>query len=167
MTRTLQIRLGQFSDRGVKPANEDFHGALIPEGETLTPKGAAFAIADGMSSSELARLASEYAVKNFLNDYFATPDSWTVRHSAERVLSALNRWLCGQGASLRDPSRGMVTTFSALVLKSTTAHVFHVGAVWLLSQELRTGVRRCSTERRCRYGWFLRLFRLLCFAVSA
>ena len=134
MTRTLQIRLGQFSDRGVKPANEDFHGALIPEGETLTLKGAAFAIADGMSSSELARLASEYAVKNFLNDYFATPDSWTVRHSAERVLSALNRWLCGQGASLRDPSRGMVTTFSALVLKSTTAHVFHIGdtRIWQL-----------------------------------
>ncbi|MCB1821507.1 MAG: bifunctional protein-serine/threonine kinase/phosphatase [Candidatus Competibacteraceae bacterium] len=127
MTRTLQIRLGQFSDRGVKPANEDFHGARIPESETLALKGAAFAIADGMSSSELARLASEYAVKNFLNDYFATPDSWTVRHSGERVLSALNRWLCGQSVALHDPARGMVTTFSALVLKSTTAHIFHIG----------------------------------------
>ncbi|MCB1765660.1 MAG: bifunctional protein-serine/threonine kinase/phosphatase [Candidatus Competibacteraceae bacterium] len=127
MTRPLQIRLGQFSDRGVKPANEDFHGARIPEGETLELKGAAFAIADGMSSSELARLASEYAVKNFLNDYFATPDSWTVRHSGERVLSALNRWLCGQSVALHDPARGMVTTFSALVLKSTTAHIFHIG----------------------------------------
>jgi len=134
MSRTLQIHLGQFSDRGVKPANEDFHGALVPEGEALTLKGAAFAIADGMSSSESARLAAEYAVKNFLNDYFATPDSWTVRHSAERVLSALNRWLCGQGAQMFDPSRGMVTTFSALVLKSTTAHVFHIGdtRIWQL-----------------------------------
>ncbi len=134
MTRTLRIRLGQFSDRGVKPANEDFHGALIPEGDALTLKGAAFAIADGMSSSESARLAAEYAVRNFLNDYFATPDSWTVRHSAERVLSALNRWLCGQGASMHDPSRGMVTTFSALVLKSTTAHIFHIGdtRIWRL-----------------------------------
>ncbi|MFO1423643.1 MAG: bifunctional protein-serine/threonine kinase/phosphatase [Candidatus Competibacteraceae bacterium] len=134
MTRALRIRLGQFSDRGIKPANEDFHGALIPEGEALTLKGAAFAIADGMSSSESARLAAEYAVKNFLNDYFATPDSWTVRHSAERILSALNRWLCGQGASMHDPSRGMVTTFSALVLKSTTAHIFHIGdtRIWRL-----------------------------------
>ena len=136
MPRTLQIRLGQFSDRGVKPANEDFHGALIPEGEALTLKGAAFAIADGMSSSEFARLAAEYAVKNFLNDYFATPDSWTVRHSAERVLSALNRWLCGQGAQLLDPARGMVTTFSALVLKSTTAYIFHIGdtRIWRLHE---------------------------------
>ena len=134
MTRALRIRLGQFSDRGVKPANEDFHGALVPEGEALTLKGAAFAIADGMSSSESARLAAEYAVKNFLNDYFATPDSWTVRHSAERVLSALNRWLCGQGARMLDPARGMVTTFSALVLKSTTAHIFHIGdtRIWRL-----------------------------------
>ena len=134
MTRALRIHLGQFSDRGIKPANEDFHGALIPEGEALTLKGAAFAIADGMSSSESARLAAEYAVKNFLNDYFATPDSWTVRHSAERVLSALNRWLCGQGASMHDPSRGMVTTFSALVLKSAIAHIFHIGdsRIWRL-----------------------------------
>lgn len=134
MSRSLEIRLGQFSDRGIKPANEDFHGALIPEGETLTLKGAAFAIADGMSSSESARLAAEYAIKNFLNDYFATPDSWTVRHSGERVLSALNRWLCGQSASMHDPSRGMVTTFSALVLKSTTAHLFHIGdtRIWQL-----------------------------------
>ena len=134
MTRTLRIHLGQFSDRGVKPTNEDFHGALVPEGEALTLKGAAFAIADGMSSSESARFAAEYAVKNFLNDYFATPDSWTVRHSVERVLSALNRWLCGQGAQMLDPSRGMVTTFSALVLKSTTAHVFHIGdtRIWQL-----------------------------------
>ena len=134
MTRPLRLRLGQFSDRGVKPANEDFHGALVPEGEALTLKGAAFAIADGMSSSESARLAAEYAVKGFLNDYFATPDSWTVRHSVEKVLSALNRWLCGQGAQMLDPSRGMVTTFSALVLKSTTAHLFHIGdtRIWRL-----------------------------------
>ncbi|MBK8898930.1 MAG: bifunctional protein-serine/threonine kinase/phosphatase [Candidatus Competibacteraceae bacterium] len=127
MTRALQIHLGQFSDRGAKTTNDDFYGALIPEGETLKLKDAAFAIADGMSSSESARLAAEYAVKSFLNDYFATPDSWTVRHAGGRVLSALNRWLYGQGSSLLDPSRGMVTTFSALVLKSTTAHLFHIG----------------------------------------
>ncbi len=134
MTRTLQIHLGQFSDQGAKPANEDFYGALIPEGELLNLKGAVFAIADGMSSSESARLAAECAIKNFLTDYFATPDSWTVRHSGGRVLSALNRWLYAQGSRLFDPSRGMVTTFSALVLKSTTAHLFHIGdtRIWRL-----------------------------------
>ena len=127
MTRALQIHLGQFSDRGVKLVNEDFYGALVPEGETLKHKGAAFAIADGMSSNDAARWASEYAVKNFLNDYFATPDSWTVRHAGGRVLSALNRWLYGQGSRFLNPERGMVTTLSALVLKSTTAHLFHIG----------------------------------------
>lgn len=133
---TLRIRLGQFSDRGVKLANEDCYGALVPEDEALTLKGAAFAIADGMSSSESARLAAEYAIRNFLNDYFATPDSWTVRHSAERVLSALNRWLCGQGAQMLDPSRGMVTTFSALIIKSTTAYILHIGdtRIWQLRE---------------------------------
>lgn len=80
MTRIQQIHLGQFSDRGVKPVNEDFYGAPIPEGETLKHKGAAFAIAGGMSSSEPARLAAEYAVNNFLNAYFATLALLSVLH---------------------------------------------------------------------------------------
>lgn len=134
MKRQLQITLGQYSERGRKPANEDFFGARVPQGDALALKGAAFAIADGMSSSEAARLAAEYAVKGFLNDYFATPDSWTVRSSAEKVLTALNRWLYGQSMALHDPARGLVTTFSALVLKSTSAHIFHVGdsRIWQL-----------------------------------
>lgn len=133
----LSLRIGQHSERGAKPANEDFHGMLVPEGQALQLKGVAIAIADGMSSSEAARLAAEYAVKGFLNDYYATPDSWTVRKSGEKVLSALNRWLYAQSTALRDPARGLVTTFSALVLKSTTAHVFHIGdsRIWQLRDQ--------------------------------
>lgn len=127
MTRSLRLTVGQFSDRGTKSENEDFFGVLVPDEPLLTSKGVAAVIADGMSSSDSARLAAECAVKGFLTDYFATPDSWKVKTSAERVLSALNRWLYGQGSKQRDPTRGLVTTFSALVIKSTTAHVFHVG----------------------------------------
>ncbi|HMW29934.1 MAG TPA: bifunctional protein-serine/threonine kinase/phosphatase, partial [Plasticicumulans sp.] len=56
----LSLRIGQHSERGAKPANEDFHGMLVPEGQALQLKGVAIAIADGMSSSEAARLAAEY-----------------------------------------------------------------------------------------------------------
>ena len=48
-----------------------------------------------------------------------------VKTSVEKVLLATNRWLCGQGAD--SARRSCATTLSALVVKSTTAHLFHVG----------------------------------------
>jgi serine/threonine protein kinase len=43
------------------------------------------------------------------------------------VLSSLNRWLFAQGHHYTDAHRGFVCTLSAIVLKSQTLHLFHVG----------------------------------------
>jgi serine/threonine protein phosphatase PrpC len=123
----LFIRAGQATDRGPKEINEDCMGLRIPEDPLLSTKGIVAVIADGVSSAEAGREASESCVQNFLSDYFATPESWTVKTSGQRVLTALNRWLYGQGSSYRDAARGYVTTLSILVAKSCTAHMFHVG----------------------------------------
>lgn len=125
MLHKLEVSIGQFSDRGEKPHNEDFYGVLIPEEPLLTNKGIAAAIADGVSSSQTGGLASEYGVKGFLTDYISTPESWTVKKSVEQVLSALNRWLYSQSEGVS--RSGMLTTLSAMVIKSTTGHVFHIG----------------------------------------
>ncbi len=125
MTQKLSIRLGQSSNKGIKERNEDFYGALIPEDSTLETKGIACAIADGMGSCANAREASEHCVKSFLNDYFSTPETWSVKKSGAKVLTAINSWLLSNGN--KDQAHGMVTTFSAIVLKSTTAHLFHIG----------------------------------------
>ncbi|MBP6381670.1 MAG: bifunctional protein-serine/threonine kinase/phosphatase [Pseudomonadales bacterium] len=130
MGRQLRISAGQYSDRGRKRTNQDFHGLVIPNEPALSAKGIAIALADGISSSEVSQIASESAVSGFLEDYYCTPDAWTVRTSAERVLVATNSWLHAQTQQSQhrfDMDRGYVCTFSALVLKSTTAHVFHVG----------------------------------------
>ena len=130
MTGTLAVTIGQHSERGRKDANQDFHGALVPGGAVLRLKGAAAVVADGISSSSLGAMASETAVKSFLSDYYATPDSWPVRHAAKRVVSATNSWLHAQTRAAAEPGdrdRGCVTTFTALVLRSRTAHIFHVG----------------------------------------
>ncbi|MBE7197300.1 MAG: bifunctional protein-serine/threonine kinase/phosphatase [Parafilimonas terrae] len=130
MTQTLAVTIGQHSERGRKDANQDFHGALVPEGAALRLKGVAALVADGISSSELGALASETAVKSFLTDYYATPDTWSVRNAAKRVLAATNSWLYAQTRHAAEPGdrdRGCVTTFSALVLRSRTAHIFHAG----------------------------------------
>ncbi|MCP1842553.1 serine/threonine protein phosphatase PrpC/predicted Ser/Thr protein kinase [Bradyrhizobium sp. USDA 4523] len=130
MPRALTISVGQFSDQGRKDANQDFHGALIPDEPLLGLKGIAVVLADGISSSSVGRIAAESAVKSFLTDYYCTSESWSVKSSAQRVLEATNSWLHAQTRRSQNPydkDKGYVCTLSALVIRSTTAHLFHVG----------------------------------------
>ncbi|MES2183929.1 MAG: bifunctional protein-serine/threonine kinase/phosphatase [Pseudomonadota bacterium] len=128
--KSLQVSVGQYSDRGRKAVNQDFHGACLPGEPALGAKGVVVALADGISSSDVSQVASESAVRSFLRDYYCTSDAWSVSRSAQRVLTATNSWLHAQtqqGQHRFDKDRGYVCTFTALVLKSTTAHIFHVG----------------------------------------
>ena len=127
MKKNLSITLGQSSLAGIKPDNEDFYGAKIPDDAQLENKGICIAIADGMSGSDGGKEASQLSVKQFLTDYYGTPESWTVKHAVNRIMSALNSMLFSQGQKRYSSSKGLVTTFSAIVLKSQTAHLFHVG----------------------------------------
>ncbi|MEE9421730.1 MAG: bifunctional protein-serine/threonine kinase/phosphatase, partial [Gammaproteobacteria bacterium] len=45
----------------------------------------------------------------------------------EKILGALNRWLYSQGHQKYDSPKGLVTTLSAMVIKSNTLYLFHVG----------------------------------------
>jgi serine/threonine protein phosphatase PrpC/predicted Ser/Thr protein kinase len=129
MPRALKISVGQFSDKGAKETNQDFHGVLIPDEPLLSLKGVSIALADGISTSKVSRIAAESAVKGFFTDYYCTSESWSVRTSAQRVLEATNSWLHSQTRSqyAYDRDRGYVCTLSSLVIKSTTGHIFHVG----------------------------------------
>jgi serine/threonine protein phosphatase PrpC/predicted Ser/Thr protein kinase len=130
MTRPLTISIGQHSEKGHKDVNQDFHGALIPDGSALALKGIAIAIADGISTSSVSRIAAESAVKSFLTDYYCTSDAWSVKTAAQRVISATNSWLHAEtrrGLNASDMDRGYVCTFTAMVLKSRLAHIFHIG----------------------------------------
>ncbi len=130
MAGATSISIGQASDKGRKALNQDFHGACFPREPQLTSKGVAVVLADGISSSEVSQHASEVAVKSFLEDYYCTSESWTVKTSVQRVLQATNSWLYLQTRNSPyrySPDRGYVCTFTALVIKSNTAHIFHVG----------------------------------------
>lgn len=132
--QSLAVRAGQASRAGRKPENEDAIGLRLPDTPQLRSRGIAMALADGVSGSGEGRHAAEVAVQGFLTDYYATPETWSVKTSGERVLSALNRWLHGQGQQYTQAHQGLLTTFSALVLRSQTAHLFHVGdsRIWRL-----------------------------------
>ncbi|MEJ2418287.1 MAG: bifunctional protein-serine/threonine kinase/phosphatase [Exilibacterium sp.] len=124
---SLEIVFGGYTSAGAKPDNEDAFAAFQPPSlSTRQLKGAVACLADGVSSSDKAQVASQTSVTHFIEDYYSTSDTWPVKTSAARVLSALNAWLYHHGQHSGAPN-SLVTTFSAVVIKSNTAHLFHVG----------------------------------------
>ncbi len=127
MKKTLTIESAHQCLAGGKAENEDTCGIQVANGQLLQTKGIAAAIADGMSGSDAGKEASHACVKGFLNDYFSTPETWTAQTSAHKIIAALNHWLHGNGQRKYQSHKGMVTTLSALILKSNTGFIFHVG----------------------------------------
>ncbi|HVL00764.1 MAG TPA: bifunctional protein-serine/threonine kinase/phosphatase [Dongiaceae bacterium] len=130
MSNQLRIGTGQYSHQGRKLINQDFHGIYTPAEPLLGTKGIAIALADGISSSEVSQDASKIAVTNFFADYYSTSDAWSVKQSAQRVLNAINSWLYSQTRRSEhrfNLNKGYVCTFSGMVIKSATAHIFHAG----------------------------------------
>jgi serine/threonine protein phosphatase PrpC len=124
----LKVELGSASIAGVKEVNEDAVNAVIPESQyALRNKGVSVIIADGVSSAEAGREASEYAVHTFAEEYFRTPDTWSVKQSGQKTLSAINLNLFKKSHAFTQQEKGFLCTFSGLVLKSCTAHFFHAG----------------------------------------
>jgi len=124
----LEIRAGQCTQAGIKPRNEDCCGIRLPEDALEREhKGVVAVVADGVGSAEAGREASEYCVQGFIADYYSTPISWSVKTSGERIIQALNSWLHAQGQRHFAAELSLASTLSALVLKSATAHCFHVG----------------------------------------
>ena len=139
-----RVRIGQFSDSGPKLHNQDALAMQIPEGSLMRTKGIVAALADGLSSAGAAREAAESCVLGFISDYYATPALWSVPRSAQRVLEALNRWLCRQTLA----GESHLCTLSLLILRSRTAHIFQVGdsRVW----RMRNNKLECLTRDHSR-----------------
>lgn len=124
----LSLSIGQYSEAGVKPTNQDFHGALLSDAGEVAIKGSAVALADGISSSKVSHIAAEIAVKSILDDYFCTSDAWSAKTAGERVIRAANAWLYAENRRnwLYD-NKGYICTLSAVIFKGRSAHIFHVG----------------------------------------
>ncbi|MEE9303384.1 MAG: bifunctional protein-serine/threonine kinase/phosphatase, partial [Thiotrichaceae bacterium] len=118
----LKVSVGTYSDKGIKQENEDSYGANLVEEPQLTHKGVAVVIADGMSGSDAGKEASNCCVTSFLNDYYSTPESWSVKNAGQKILSATNSWLYSQGQQRYGSAKGMVSTLSILICKSTSGH---------------------------------------------
>jgi len=119
--------IGCHSTAGVKHENQDSVNFSIPTDQSLENKGIVAVLADGVSSSEAAKQASDTAVKSFISDYYSTPDTWGTKKSCQQVVSAINSWLYKQGSTHANELKGWVSTFDAIIFKSTTAYIVHIG----------------------------------------
>jgi serine/threonine protein phosphatase PrpC len=119
---TLRIALGEASATGPRDENQDALRSVLPEPALAATKGLLFALADGVSGCADGRLAAQATVQALAQDYYATPETWTVVQSLERLLQAQNRWL--QAAGNGQP---LLTTLSALVLRGRRYTLAHVG----------------------------------------
>lgn len=128
--KRLDISVGHYTNKGRKGINQDFHDASVPAEPLLSSKGITVALADGISSSNVSQIASATAINSFIEDYYSTSDAWSVKTSAQRVLRATNSWLYAQTQNSPyrfNKDKGYICTFSAIIFKSNTAHLFHSG----------------------------------------
>ena len=125
----LQLAFGGFSTKGLKAENQDAFAAIVPEKLDLRAKGAVVAIADGVSSANCAAKASQMSACHFINEYIATPETWSVKKSASQVIGSLNNWLYAQQLVADEQGRleQWFSTFTALILKGERGHIFHIG----------------------------------------
>lgn len=125
----LAISFGGYSTKGDKEENQDAFALKISKGLDLELKGHVAVIADGVSSANCAAKASQMSVCHFIDEYLATPETWSVNKSAAKIISSLNNWLYSR--QLIADEKGLLeqwfSTFSAVVLKGERAHIFHVG----------------------------------------
>jgi protein phosphatase len=122
----LRFSIGQASETGPRPRNEDHCGAVTPAASVLAAKGAVIVVADGVSGGDGGREAAEMTVRGLLSDYYATPDTWEITAALDKVISPLNRWVRAQAAANRALA-GMACTLSLLVLRGTRYVLGHVG----------------------------------------
>ena len=131
-TESLQISMGGTSVCGPKPINQDAFAAYQPKEQHLRHlKGVCLAIADGLSSGKQSQEASQMAVVEFIDEYYATSVTQSVKACAGKVLNGLNAWLFAQNNTNRfrelDVDDGLVTTFTAAIIKGRTAYICHAG----------------------------------------
>jgi len=128
----LVVTAAQYSDKGPKAANDDALVMHLPEGFGRSAHMMIAAIADGVSSAESGGPAAMIATRNFCSDFLATDLNWSIKTAGYRVLTAINRWLHGQGKHYNHRYSTHLTTFSAVIIYEQSAHIFHVGdsRVW-------------------------------------
>lgn len=118
----LQLTFGEASATGPRAENQDAIRVVTPAPALAASKGLLFALADGVSQCADGGLAARATLQALALDYYATPETWAVAQSLDRLLVAHNRWLQANGGG-----QPLLTTLTALVLRGRRFTLAHVG----------------------------------------
>ncbi|WQG60036.1 bifunctional protein-serine/threonine kinase/phosphatase [Pseudomonas sp. RTB3] len=119
---SLQLSFAHFSASGPRTENQDAGRLVTPMPALAASKGYLFALADGVSHCADGGLAARSTLQALALDYYATPETWGVAQSLDRLLLAQNRWLQANGGG-----QPLLTTLSALVFRGQRFTLAHVG----------------------------------------
>ena len=119
---SLRLSVAQASAIGPRRENQDALRVVTPAAELAASKGYLCAMADGVSQCADGGLAARSTLQALAIDYYATPQTWSVAQSLERLLLAQNRWLQANGGG-----QPLLTTLSALVFRGQRFTLAHVG----------------------------------------
>jgi len=118
----LQLTIGEASATGPRAENQDAVRVVTPAPTLAASKGHLLALADGVSQCADGGLAARATLQALALDYYATPETWPVAQSLDRLLLAHNRWLQAAGGG-----QPLLTTLTALVLRGRRFTLAHVG----------------------------------------
>ncbi len=118
----LQLTFGEATATGPRAENQDAIRVVTPAPTLAASKGFLFALADGVSQCADGGLAARATLQALALDYYATPETWAVAQSLDRLLVAHNRWLQANGGG-----QPLLTTLTGLVLRGRRYTLAHVG----------------------------------------
>jgi serine/threonine protein kinase len=124
-SRALRLNAGFCTETGRREHNQDYVGTNCDVPRTGGSDYVA-AIADGVSHGAGGRVASEIAVRGFIDGYDTGNPTLGVARNAGSVVAAINNWLHTVAAADKSISHAS-TTFTAVVMAGRDAHIIHVG----------------------------------------
>ena len=109
---TLKLSICEATDKGPRAQNQDAVRVVTPAPLLAASKGHLLAVADGVSHCQDGGLAANATLQALALDYYSTPETWTIPHALDKLLTAHNRWLRVNGGG-----QPLLTTLTALVLR--------------------------------------------------
>ena len=144
------LSVSAFSTAGVKAINQDAYAFHVSDNPN---QSSVFVIADGVSSSTVSQIASDFATRQFIRLFNMAPEQWSVKSRAETIIKEINALLytrTQKSPFCYTPEKGYVCTFTVAVVTGNRVDVFHVGdcQIQVLSKNAQSPILLTKPHRQ-------------------